>query len=135
MSGHRREFHLRHLADRPHAIYIVWGGGNGDEPIYVGMTSNWVTRVGSHMHYLRDGEAVHIDVWHACDSRAEAEALEEQTIRALDPRDNCQHSPTRERDRAEWEAYCAEMLAPPEIGSPMWNAMCDTVNRLPRIAS
>lgn len=107
MSGNQRRFHLRHLAHRPHAVYVVWGGDAGDEALYVGMTSNWVNRIGSHMHYLRDGEAVHIDVWHAASNRADAEVLEAQTIRDLDPIHNRVHSPTHERREQEWAEYAA----------------------------
>lgn len=107
MSGHRREFHMRHLAHRPHAVYVVWGGDNGDQALYVGMTSDWWRRVGAHMHYLRDGEAVHIDVWHVAPSRTAAEVIEERTIRDLNPRDNVQHSPSREQLREDWLWYSA----------------------------
>jgi hypothetical protein len=94
VSGHRREFHFRHLNDRPHAVYIVWSGDNGDVPLYVGMTSDWLSR--TRHHERRYGDAVtHIDVWHAAGSRTEAEELERDTIHALAPRDNYVHT---ERD-------------------------------------
>lgn len=102
MSGQQTRYHMRHLADVPHAVYVVW---SKDIPIYVGMTSNWVSRTGCHMHYLRDGKATHIDVWEVADNRTEAEEIEERTIRALDPRDNVTHSPTHEYLRARWEWY------------------------------
>lgn len=99
MSGRRREFHLRHLAARPHAVYIVWGGDQGDEALYVGMTSNWTSRVGHHLKRF-DPELTHIDVWEAAESRDEAQVIERDVIRALRPQHNHEHTDLDEyRDR------------------------------------
>jgi hypothetical protein len=92
MSGQHRAYHNRHLADREHAVYVIWCD---DECLYVGMTSNWLRRTSNHMHYLAEG-ATHIDAWHVGPSRAYAEAVERVTIRDLNPRDNRLHSPRLE---------------------------------------
>lgn len=101
MSGQRREFHLRHLANREHAVYSVW---RDEECLYVGMTSDWWHRTGVHLNRYAD-ELTHIDVWHVGASRPQAEALEAATIRGLDPRDNYAHSPRAQRARDEWDAH------------------------------
>jgi hypothetical protein len=88
VSGNRREFHFRHLADRQHAVYIVW---RHDEPLYVGMTSNWWQRTGMHLNRFA-GRVTHIDVWDLAVSRAEAEVYERMTIRDLTPTDNYVHT-------------------------------------------
>lgn len=95
---------LAHLVNAPHAVYIVW---NETQAIYVGMTSDWQSRVAQHRHYLNSGRATHIDVWHVAPDRWTAEQLEEDIIRTLDPLDNGQHSPRREADRAEWAEFSA----------------------------
>lgn len=103
MSGNRREFHMRHLENEPHAVYIVW---NEDVPVYVGMTSNWPQRTSSHTkRYLKTGRATHIDVWLLNVTRSRAEQIEAQTIRALDPTDNVVHSPTAEQRAMNWAEY------------------------------
>ncbi len=94
---------LAYLANDPHWVYVVW---NGDTPIYAGMTSDWRSRTSVHArNYLDTGRATHIDAWQVCHDRDEAERVEVETIRALDPVDNRQHSPSAEARRAAWLAY------------------------------
>jgi hypothetical protein len=96
---------LAYLANDPHWVYVIW---NGDECVYVGMTSDWRNRTGVHAkNYLATGRATHIDVWAAANGRADAETVEQQTIRDLDPVDNRQHSPRTESRRQAW-AYFSE---------------------------
>lgn len=100
------------LVNLPHSVYIVW---RGDEALYVGMTSDWLTRTAQHMHYFDDrGRATHIDVWEVADSRWDAEQLEAQMIRDLDPLDNVEHSPRAARRRAEWAAECQRFTERPD---------------------
>lgn len=89
MSGQHRAYHNRHLADREHAVYVVW---QYDVPLYVGMTSDWWHRTGVHLKRYAD-EFTHIDVWHVGPSRRYAEAVEAVAIRDLEPRDNYAHNP------------------------------------------
>lgn len=102
---------LAHLVDKPHAVYIVW---RGDEALYVGMTSNWDARTKQHMGYFRDlpwrPAATHIDVWHCAEGRYEAEQIEYQTIRDLDPPHNTRHSPRFDAQRAEHQAELERWL-------------------------
>lgn len=79
---------MRHLATRPHVVYIVWAD---DRPLYVGMTSDWWHRTGVHLNRYA-GDATHIDAWHAATSRAEAESIERDVIQLLEPRDNYVHT-------------------------------------------
>ncbi len=96
---------LAYLDGEPHYVYVVW---NGDTPVYAGMTSDWRSRTSVHAKaYLDTGRATHIDAWHVGHSRAEAEAVEADTIRALDPADNVQHSPRAEAQRQAWMEYSA----------------------------
>ncbi len=129
LDGPRYAAAIAHLADEPHAVYIVW---DGDVALYVGMTSDWWARTGQHMRYF-DGtrycNATHIDVWECADSRYEAEVIERDVIRALDPRENTRHSPSREaeyaRARAEWieqdNAYRVRLgMAPIDYSVDAW---------------
>lgn len=92
MSGQHRGFRFRHLADRPHAVYVVW---QDNTCLYVGMTSNWWHRTGMHLRRFA-GRFTHIDVWHLDATRPEAEVIERDTIFALSPTDNTVHT---ERDQ------------------------------------
>lgn len=97
---------VAHLADAEHHVYVIW---RDDTPLYVGMTANWEQRFGQHEHFFvgsaRRAAATHADVWHVGPGRAAAEAIEAETIRALDPLGNTVHSPRAERRRAEWLWY------------------------------
>jgi hypothetical protein len=126
VDGPRYAASVAHLADLPHAVYIVW---SDDVALYVGMTSNWLARTGQHMRYIADGRATHIDVWACADSRYEAELIERDTIRALDPRDNYRHSPRAEaihaKALADWieqdNAYRRRLgLAPIDYSVEAW---------------
>jgi predicted GIY-YIG superfamily endonuclease len=128
---------LAHLADKPHFVYVVWAD---DEPLYVGMTSDWMTRTGHHLHYFRPSEfrasATHIDVWECAESRYEAELIERDVIRALDPRDNSRHSPRCEA-AAEARAIEDEIVRrwralPIHVREPdLWKRMQDAIDSLP----
>jgi predicted GIY-YIG superfamily endonuclease len=107
---------LAYLANDPHWVYVVW---NGDTPVYAGMTSDWRARTSVHVKdYLDTGRATHIDAWQVCDNRDDAERIEIDTIRALDPADNRQHSPSAEARRAAWLAYS-------EWGDAWYHALSD----------
>lgn len=98
-----RRTYVAHLEDEPHAVYVIW---RNDVALYVGMTSNWEARTKAHEGFFTGPlAATHIDAWEACATRAEAEELERQTIRDLDPSQNAQHSPRRERMAEDWRWY------------------------------
>lgn len=100
---------LAYLADLPHAVYVIW---RDDEPLYVGMTSNWINRTSQHKTYFdAPYNATHLDVWHVAESRWEAEQIETATIRDLDPLHNSQNSPRVERRRATWATEDARIIA------------------------
>ncbi len=102
-----------HLESRDHYVYIAW---RGDEPLYVGCTSNPDQRMKSWGMFLPNGgwpsTATHVDVWHVGRGVTNGERIERETIETLDPTHNIRHSPrAAERDRrwaeySEWaEAY------------------------------
>lgn len=134
IDGPRYAANLAYLADEPHAVYIVW---RGDDALYVGMTSDWRSRTSVHWRNFPD--ATHIDVWHVAANRYEAEVVERDTIRDLDPPNNHRHSPTVERRdadrlaraeaRREYEATVPLHVREPEL----WRRMADAVESLPVI--
>lgn len=100
---------MRHLAAHPHAVYVIW---RHDVALYVGMTSDWETRISQHRRrFFVNGDSTHADVWHVGNSREEAEAIEADTIRDLDPLHNVAHSPRAEREAAAWVEECATFAA------------------------
>lgn len=106
VARQRYPANLAHLADEPHCIYVIW---HNDLALYVGMTSDWEQRLKAHGHYWGKTPfrpaATHMDVWHAADNRHEAEVVEADTIRTLDPIYNSRHSPRAARRDAEWAEY------------------------------
>lgn len=73
-------------SQRPHVVYIAW---RGDEPLYVGCTCDFDTRMQGH---LRDGAVwpsltSHVDLVEFPDKRAALD-VERDTIRALLPTHN-----------------------------------------------
>ena len=101
--GPRYSANLAHLVDAPHCIYVIWAD---EVPLYVGMTANWERRLPQHnWRFSEIHGATHSDVWEACSSRWEAELLERDTIRSLDPLHNREHSPTVTRMRDDWYWY------------------------------
>lgn len=85
------------LDARPHSVYVMW---RGDEPLYVGMTSNMDRRLRGHQvmspkapNYRYGGwkvQVTHVDEWEIGCNRAEARRIEAQTIRDLAPAWNWQ---------------------------------------------
>ena len=85
------------LEHRKHSVYVLWCD---DLPVYVGMTSDWQTRMSSHgmfSDYPHWNPAVtHADVWLLGCNRTEAERVELDTIAALLPLRNSRGIPYEE---------------------------------------
>lgn len=87
----------RLLAERPHAVYVLW---SNERAVYVGMSFQWERRVGEHGLWSEvDGSIwnsrvgyslpiTHADVWLLGVPRAEAREVERAAIRALEPTHN-----------------------------------------------
>lgn len=90
------------LSERPHSVYVFW---NGEECLYVGMTANPLARLAAHRGSMLNKSATHIDVWDLGCNRAEAERIEAEAIRALDPKWNTYLSPRVDRRRAALADY------------------------------
>jgi hypothetical protein len=90
------------IDERPHYVYVFW---NGDECLYVGMTADPLGRLAAHRHSVHNAAATHVDVWSLGCDRREAERVEADAIRALDPLHNTFMSPRAEKRRADWAAY------------------------------
>ncbi len=90
--------------DAGHYVYVAW---RGDEALYVGMTYDYEQRL---LDWERSGgwwrDATHVDVWEVGPGRTNAEHIERDAIRALDPAHNRMHSPRVERDKQAWQDYC-----------------------------
>lgn len=119
------------LAERKHSVYVMW---SDETPVYVGMTSDWETRLREHGLWWTDGElrqwnvtrgwslpVTHVDVWQLDVDRATARDVERQAIRALMPTHNRDGKPGEVFDKrrkpavlpspAEVEALIAEARA------------------------
>lgn len=91
--------------DAEHFVYIIW---RKDEALYVGMTMNPEQRLSHWRPGARTGyfpAATHVDVWAVGPGRTNAEWVERETIRALDPTSNTRHSPRRDREARLWTEY------------------------------
>lgn len=70
------------------AVYIYW---RDDEPLYVGTTSSVERRMKSHEGRRWVALTTHVTVWEF-DSKADARAVEVDTIQRLRPRFNYTHN-------------------------------------------
>lgn len=115
---------VAHLMDADHYVYVIW---RGDEALYVGMTADWEQRLAQHEHYFassaRREAATHADVFHVGPGRRNAERIEIEVIKALDPLHNTAHSPRVQRLQEQWIWYsdwCTAYLNAPWDPSCSW---------------
>lgn len=86
-----------------HYVYVMWRDAAA---VYVGMTHDYDKRLAQHESNRKHMRWTHVDAWEVGPGRTNAERIETETIRVLDPEYNRQHSPRVERDKQAWHDYC-----------------------------